>query len=598
MARLVLSLLLLMITQSVFATDKPRMLFLTQSKGFVHGPVKRNEGERSGAELAIMQLAKDTGEFTVTCTQNAEADITPENLKKYDIVTFYTSGDLPISEENMEYFLGEWLHEKGHGFMGFHSATDTFKNYQPYWDMVGGTFAGHPWGSNTTVTMKIHDTSHPAMKPFGGDSFQFKDEIYQYDHWQPEKCHLLMSLDMELTDLKRPYHVPVAWCKEVGDGKMFYNNMGHRDDTWQNERFLASFVAAVRWIAGKEEGSGVPNPEVSAGQHKASIQYSHAAGVTMAALEAQQKAREAANAAKRAAKEKRKAAEAAAKNRTTPIHVLIWDERQPRQSKAYDNFLGNEIAEHLKSDKFEIRSVAITDNEMGLDAGNLEWAEVLVWWGHVRHSDIPHEKAQAIVEYIREGKLDLIALHSAHWARPFVEAMNWRSIEDANKKLNELTKDMNEIDIKMETVAPPRERTVPIHGAVKTPAIMGYKRSNEKYTAVLHLPYCCFPDYRPDGKPSTVKVKKSNHPIAKGLPSTFQVKQTEMYNEPFHVPEPDQVVFEETWELGERFRAGMVWNIGKGKVFYFRPGHETYPVFKQPEMIKVIENACEWLGND
>ena len=71
-----------------------------------------------------------------------------------------------------------------------------------------------------------------------------------------------------------------------------------------------------------------------------------------------------------------------------------------------------------------------------------------------------------------------------------------------------------------------------------------------------------------------------------------------MYNEPFHVPEPDEVIFEETWELGERFRSGMVWNIGKGKVFYFRPGHETYPVFKQPEVIKVIENACRWLGGE
>ena len=71
-----------------------------------------------------------------------------------------------------------------------------------------------------------------------------------------------------------------------------------------------------------------------------------------------------------------------------------------------------------------------------------------------------------------------------------------------------------------------------------------------------------------------------------------------MYNEPFHVPAPDQVVFEETWELGERFRSGMVWDIGKGKVFYFRPGHETYPVFKQAEMIKVIDNACRWLASE
>ena len=281
--------------------------------------------------------------------------------------------------------------------------------------------------------------------------------------------------------------------------------------------------------------------------------------------------------------------------RAEPIHVLIWDERQPRQSEAYDNFLGNEIAIRLKatSDDFEIRSAALEDPGQGLAAGNLEWADVIVWWGHVRHSDVTAENAKRIVEYVRQGKLDLIALHSAHWARPFVEAMNWRSVEDAR---NHLSKHSMENELTIETIPPPRERTVPMHGSLLTPAVFGYKKSSDEFHGLIYLPYCCFPDYRPDGKPSTVTVKNIDHPIAEGLPNTFQVTQTEMYNEPFHVPEPDEVVFEETWELGERFRAGMIWNIGNGKVFYFRPGHETFPVFKQPEMIQVIANACRWLG--
>ena len=279
------------------------------------------------------------------------------------------------------------------------------------------------------------------------------------------------------------------------------------------------------------------------------------------------------------------------------VHVLVWDERQPRQSQAYDNFLGNEIAKRLGdvSDEFEIRSVWLEDPNQGLEAGNLEWADVIVWWGHVRHSDVTKENAQRILEYIREGKLDLIALHSAHWARPFVEAMNWRSIENAKKHLRKMSVGK---ELTYETVDPPRERTVPIHGSVRTPAVFGYKKSGGKYHGVIHLPYCCFPDYRPDGKPSTLKVKKPGHPIVANLPPTFSVKQTEMYNEPFHVPDPDEVIFEETWELGERFRSGMLWNIGKGKVFYFRPGHETYPVFKQPEMIQVIANASRWLATE
>lgn len=279
------------------------------------------------------------------------------------------------------------------------------------------------------------------------------------------------------------------------------------------------------------------------------------------------------------------------------VHVLVWDERQPRQSQAYDNFLGNEIVAQLsKSVKdLEFRSVWIGDPEQGLSLKNLQWADVIVWWGHVRQGEVTADNAKRVLDHVLSGELDLIALHSAHWARPFTEAMNWRSVENGRKHFEGLAKGKK---LTLETVAPPRQFTVPIHGSVRTPAFFGYKKSGNSYHGIIHLPWCCFPDYRPDGKPSTVTVKSPSHPIAKGLPKSFQVKQTEMYNEPFHVPDPDEVIFEETWELGERFRAGMLWHIGKGKVFYFRPGHETYPVYKQAETLKVIENACRWLGSE
>lgn len=286
----------------------------------------------------------------------------------------------------------------------------------------------------------------------------------------------------------------------------------------------------------------------------------------------------------------------AATLRGEAIHVLVWDERQPRQSQAYENFLGNEIVSQLKNvEDLAFRSVALDDAEQGLSAGNLEWADVIIWWGHVRQNQVKAETAKRIVDYVRQGELDLVALHSAHWARPFVEAMNWRSVENAKAHFEKHAKGGR---LTIEMVRPPREFTVPVHGSLLTPAYFGYKKSRNQFHGLIHLPWCCFPDYRPDGKPSTMTVKLPKHPIAKGLPSAFQVKQTEMYNEPYHVPEPDEVVFEETWELGERFRSGMVWNIGRGRVVYFRPGHETYPVFKQAEVLKVIENTCRWLGAD
>jgi trehalose utilization protein len=70
-----------------------------------------------------------------------------------------------------------------------------------------------------------------------------------------------------------------------------------------------------------------------------------------------------------------------------------------------------------------------------------------------------------------------------------------------------------------------------------------------------------------------------------------------MYDEPFHVPEPDEVILEERWAPGEWFRGGMVWKIGQGRVFYFRPGHETFPVFRQPVPLQILANAARWLGS-
>ncbi len=70
-----------------------------------------------------------------------------------------------------------------------------------------------------------------------------------------------------------------------------------------------------------------------------------------------------------------------------------------------------------------------------------------------------------------------------------------------------------------------------------------------------------------------------------------------MYDEPFGVPEPDLVIFEESWKDGEHFRSGALWTIGEGKVFYFRPGHETYKVFFEPYPLKIVENAAVWLGD-
>ena len=244
-----------------------KILMITQSAGYVHGSVKRPEGQLSPAEIAMTQLGQMSKEFTVTCSQNVKADFTIENLKNYDIVFFYTTGNLGIDEATLKYFFEDWLKQKGHGFVGAHSATDTYGDYQPYWDMIGGTFNGHPWNAGETVTISVHDTKHPGSKMFGSE-FQIKDEIYQYKNWQPEKVHVLMSLNMEKCPTKKPYHVPVSWVKEYGNGRVFYTNLGHNEATWQNKQFLESIRGGIRWIRHLEEGDSKPNPDLSAAQEE------------------------------------------------------------------------------------------------------------------------------------------------------------------------------------------------------------------------------------------------------------------------------------------------------------------------------------------
>jgi len=275
------------------------------------------------------------------------------------------------------------------------------------------------------------------------------------------------------------------------------------------------------------------------------------------------------------------------------INVVVWDEQQPAQREAYKNFLGNEIAGYLQRQSgLAVRSVNLASPEKGLADNVLDTCDVLIWWGHVRQFEVTPEQGRSIVSRIKRGQLALIALHSAHWATPFVEAMKDRTLTNAKAQFKTIPSEQLEI----KTVEPPRRYFAPDRDALITPRFYPRKFPDGKTELVIHWPNCCFPAYRNDGKPSTLFTLKPAHPIAKGIPATFQLPSTEMYDEPFHVPEPDEVVFEERWPTGEWFRSGMIWNIGKGKVFYFRPGHETFPVYKQNEALKIVENAVRYLG--
>lgn len=280
-------------------------------------------------------------------------------------------------------------------------------------------------------------------------------------------------------------------------------------------------------------------------------------------------------------------------NADDPIHVIVWDEQQPKQKQAYENFLGNEIANYLKKQEgFVVRSVALDDAEQGLSESNLDNCEVLIWWGHVRHLAVTDETGKKIVERIKAGNLSLIALHSAHWSTPFVEAMQERTRMDARK----MFPDKNGQKVEFEFIKPKKRFIVPEQSDPVTPVFYPRKFPDGRVKVQVKLPMCIFPAYRNDGTKSFVRMLKPDHPIAAGVPEKFELPETEIYDEPYHIPVPDEVIFEERWEHGEWFRSGCIWNLGKGKVFYFRPGHETYPIFKDKNVLKVIENGVRYLA--
>jgi trehalose utilization protein len=107
----------------------------------------------------------------------------------------------------------------------------------------------------------------------------------------------------------------------------------------------------------------------------------------------------------------------------------------------------------------------------------------------------------------------------------------------------------------------------------------------------------CNLTWREAGERERLWVTSRNHPITRDLPDHFELENEEMYGEPFGVPEPLETVFISWFQGGEVFRSGLTYKRGAGNVFYFRPGHETYPTYHDANVQTVIRNAVQWAHN-
>jgi trehalose utilization protein len=107
----------------------------------------------------------------------------------------------------------------------------------------------------------------------------------------------------------------------------------------------------------------------------------------------------------------------------------------------------------------------------------------------------------------------------------------------------------------------------------------------------------CSLTWREAGEKERIWVINRAHPIAQGLDPYFVVPQTEMYGEPFAVPEPMETVFISWYDGGEVFRSGLTYQRGAGRIFYFSPGHEVYPIYNDENVRTVLRNAVKWAYN-
>lgn len=215
------------------------------------------------------------------------------------------------------------------------------------------------------------------------------------------------------------------------------------------------------------------------------------------------------------------------------MKILIYNEyikerNNEMAAKVYPNGIHAVLADIFAGQGHEVQCATLENIREIITADALKETDVLIWWAHTAHGDVPDSMADMVAREVQKG-MGLILLHSAHMSKPMLRllgtscTLSWRAGD--------------------------RERV-----------------------------WTCLP----------------SHPIAEGIPEQFELPQEEMYGEPFDIPNPEDTVFMGWFAGGEVFRSGVTFRRGYGKIFYFQPGHETYPIYYNETVRKIILNAAMW----
>lgn len=225
---------------------------------------------------------------------------------------------------------------------------------------------------------------------------------------------------------------------------------------------------------------------------------------------------------------------------SAPIRVTVWHEFRHEKTnktvaKIYPDGMHKVIAAGLEEclgSEVEVRTATLDEPEHGLTDEVLANTDVLTWWGHCAHGAVEDAVVEKVAARVLAG-MGLIVLHSGHYAKVF-------------KKL---------------------------------------------------LGTGCHLYWREAAEKERLWVVSPGHPITAGLEKDyFELEQTEMYGEPFDIPQPDELIFVSWFEGGDVFRSGCVFKRGAGRIFYFRPGHETFPIYYNPTVRRVIANGVKYVA--
>ena len=213
------------------------------------------------------------------------------------------------------------------------------------------------------------------------------------------------------------------------------------------------------------------------------------------------------------------------------INVTVWNE-STHKGKAYPEGMNAAIKSIFDGKEgYSVKTALLKDAKQGLPDEVLNNTDVLLWWGHCFHGMVKDELVERIFKRVDQDGMGAIVLHSGHESKVFKRLMGTHCSLSWREEENEAERILD-------------------HGSVS--------------------------------------------PHSRGCSQGFRLDREEMYGEYFDIPKPDSVVFTGWFSGGEVFRSGCTFTRGEGRVFYFQPGHETFPIYYDENIRRIIENAVVW----